>query len=171
MADDSEDLLHLHLPDEFFLALGRVTAHFTALEGQLKHLATLLVSEADQELGQILTAEMSFRGIVTLVSALSLHGLKDRALRTKIESLLTRAAAVEDRRNRVIHSEWWPGESDEVRIRWKTTARKGKGLVHTTEVMRASDIEEIAVEASAVAAGIGKIATAWANRSLPRNRR
>jgi hypothetical protein len=138
------------LSDEFYVALGRVTAHFAVLESQIEFLTWSLIGR-DQRLGQIVTAELPFRGVVALLSSIFRHRVDAEALRSELEGILNRAMEVEQRRNRVTHSEWGMGDAPDTRTRIKVTARKGKGIRHEFEQMKASDIEVIAVDASRVA--------------------
>jgi hypothetical protein len=151
-----EDRMVTHLSDEFYLALGKVTAQFQTLEVELKHVAEALVSTTDQELGQIITAQLSFGATVALVGALHTHRVYDEAKLTALDAIFRRASLVEQRRNSVTHSDWWPSMKEpEVRVRVKSSAR-GK-LEHRVEPMRTSDIEAIADEASIVAADLAKV--------------
>lgn len=149
------ELKFSHLTDDFHLALGRVTESFAALEAQLKLVAGLLLDRADVELGQIVTAEQPFRGLVALVSSLTRYRIGDGPRLRELEALLSRASDVEARRNRVTHSGWdhaltsMRGDPRR-RARVKLTARKGKGLVLDLQDMRAAEIDEIAVEADTV---------------------
>jgi len=145
------------LSEEFFLALGRVTAHFAILEEQVEFLTWSLMGN-DQRLGQIVTAEMSFRNKVALLSSVFRHRVDDDSVRDELEQILSRATAVEVQRNVVIHSSWGLGDSPETRTRFKKTARKGKGIEHQFEQMTAAQIESIAHEASAVAMDLSAFA-------------
>lgn len=148
-----------HLSDEFFLALGEVTATFATLEQWLKLLAGLLISRDDQELGQIVTAQLPFRGLIDLVSSLALYRYGDGPRRREIEAILSAAGQVEQRRNQVTHSDWGPGRTPGKRIRVKQTARKGKGLFLALEDMSAADIRGIASDADVAGLAVAKM---WA---------
>jgi hypothetical protein len=147
-----------HLSNDFFVALGKVTAEFASLEHSLKVLAGLLLHKTDQELGQIVTAQLSFRSLLDLVGSLALYRVSDDPAHGEIDELLSRAERVEKRRNRVTHSDWGPAtvrEPDrEKRARFKTTARRAKGLSFELENMSPTDVEDIAIEASALAGDV-----------------
>jgi hypothetical protein len=138
------------LSDEFYIALGRVTAHFAVLEAQIEFLTWSLIGR-DQGLGQIVTAQVSFRGLLDLLSSIFRHRVADEALRAELDAVLRRAEAVERRRNLVTHSEWGMGSTPETRTRIKMTARQGKGLKHEFEPMTHAEIELISIEAGDVA--------------------
>lgn len=142
------------LSDDFCVALGRVTANFSLLEEELKIMATALINPKDQQLGEIITAEIPFRGVVGLVSALFAHRCDDVTQRRVLDDILTRAMQVEARRNAMIHSEWLSAPGPEERIRIKTTAKKKTGLQHHTETMKAADISAIADQASELASEV-----------------
>ena len=114
------------LSDDFFIALGKVGADFAMLENQVAFLTWSLISQ-DQRLGQIITAELSFRALRALLSSIFRHRVQDTALIDELEKLLDRAAAVEERRNIVVHSSWGAGESAATRTRIKMTGRCALG--------------------------------------------
>lgn len=151
--------------DEFFRALGRLTASFAALEHQLKVLAAALISRTDQELGRIVTAELPFAKLVALVGSLARYRIGDEARHRELKALLARAASVEDRRTSVTHSEWGPGSVAETRVRVKMALLKNQGVVAERHGTTAADVDELAAEASALAA---EVSGAWARLSLER---
>jgi hypothetical protein len=151
--------------DDFFRALGRVTASFAALEHQLQVLASLLISRTDQELGRIVTAELSFRKLVDVVSSLARYRMGDEPRHRELNALLARAATAEDRRRCVTPAEWGPGSVAETRVRVRMALRKNRGLRLELPGMTAADVDEVAAEASAIAAEVSKT---WARLSRER---
>jgi hypothetical protein len=145
--------------DDFFRALGRLTASFAALEHQLQVLASLLISRTDQELGRIVTAELSFRKLVDVASSLARYRMGDEPRHRELKALLARAATAEDRRRCVTPAEWGPGSVAETRVRVRMAVRRNKGLRLELQGMTAADVDEVAAEASAIAAEVAKIWT------------
>ena len=127
----------------FLAEIGQVAAQFALLELQLElTVGSLLFGGRleTQALGRIVTAELSFRKQVDLMSALWRYrnpSADDRKLRKVAASLL----AAERERNTIIHSSWFLAEEDQV-LRVKTTA-KGK-LMTKSEKVKPSDIRAIA---------------------------
>jgi hypothetical protein len=74
--------LFLSIPEEYLAGLGRIAVQFSSLEDIVGYVATLLISR-DEDLGSIVTAEMSFRSRLALVSALGRY----RLLGSRVRSL------------------------------------------------------------------------------------
>lgn len=143
-----------HLSDAFHAALGRVASHFAVLENVIQGLAWSLIDPRDQQVGQIVTAQMSFGRTVDLAGSIFRHRVGDEALREQLMALLNRALAVEERRNAVTHSIWGFDESPDSAQRIKSTAKKNRGLDHRFERMHAADVDRIALDAAAVASDL-----------------
>jgi len=143
------------LDDQFLLALGRVTANFAVLEDSVSFFLWSLIGR-DQRLGQIITAELSFKATRALLSAIFQHRIVDQVLRDELESLLNRISENEERRNVLVHSSWAAGDTPETRTRIKMTAKKGKGIRHQFEQLVPADIEVVAARASELALDVHK---------------
>jgi hypothetical protein len=114
------------LSDAFLLALGRVTANFSILEGEITFFTCSLISR-DQRLGQIITAELSFRARVALLSAAFRHRVQDQTLIDELEALLDRAHHVEEKRNIPLHSNGVPARRRTTATGSKPRPRRGRG--------------------------------------------
>jgi hypothetical protein len=84
--------------DDHLQAIGQITVNFALLEHTLVSLVWDLIG-SDQRLGQIIIAELPFRSIRVLASAIFRHRCEDDAHVGELEHLLTRMSNVEDKRN------------------------------------------------------------------------
>ena len=71
------------------VALGKITANFSQLEDELCRLIWYLLGP-DEQLGQVVTAELSFRGLVNLAGALARHRTSDPGPLQEVEAGLVR---------------------------------------------------------------------------------
>jgi hypothetical protein len=149
--------LYTHLPEEILVELGRLTVTYSELEHMLKQLAGFLVSREDQQLGQIVTAQLSFRALMDIVPSLALHRFDDPTRLTKLGEILADADGVAARRNSIVHSDWAPGAFADTGLRLKQTARAKKGLHLHIEHVTAKDVRKVAADAAARAAEVTKI--------------
>src|SRR6266542_4330337 len=133
------------LSDEHLRMLGGITERFQFLELTLAVFSWSLIGQ-EQPIGQIVTAQMSFKNLCTLVGSLVQHRIADSALQEEARKLLARAAKVEEDRNRIIHSMW--GVRDDplpaIIVRIKITARGKKGLDFKTEQMTVDMLKTVA---------------------------
>jgi hypothetical protein len=129
--------------DKHLNALGRVTAYFSQLEDELCRLAWSLLG-AEPAVGQIVTAELSFKGLLNLIGCLGQHRFADQPLMTQLEDALKRAVQVEEERNVLIHSAWFAGETNDQVHRIKITAKRKSGRRVQIEQVQPQDIEEVA---------------------------
>jgi len=130
------------ISEEHLVALGRVTANFSQLEDELNRLAWDLVG--DFIVGQIVTAELSFKALLNLVSALGRHRLGEAALMTELQEAIAKAATAEDERNVIIHSIWFAGHTNDDVHRVKITAKRKVGRRVQSEQVSPADIEKVA---------------------------
>lgn len=141
------------VPAEHLRAIGQITVNFALLESTICFFVWGIIS-ADQMLGQIITAELSFRNLIALLSSLYKYRINDEGRLAELQKVLNRALYVEERRNIITHSVWAAGATPETITRFKTTAKKSKGLTHQFEQMTVQDLEKIADLAAEVATDI-----------------
>lgn len=141
------------LSNKYLTAIGRVTANFSYLEDEVSFFLCALISQ-EQRLGQIITAELSFRARVALLSSIFRHKVSDNSKVEELEQLLVRALHAEQKRNIIIHSTWASGDTPKQRTRIKVTAKLGKGIRHQFEQIAAEDINSVADELNEVTAAI-----------------
>ncbi len=140
----SEDQLESAPSGNQLRAIGRVNVSFSRLVLALEDVAHCLLG-VGQQLGRVITSEMSFRQLLSLVSSLARLLIADASAVERIESMLNRAAKAEERRNIVDHS-IWAFEGTEKAFRGKWTAKKGKGWTFHGEEVDVKDMEVEAVQ-------------------------
>lgn len=131
-------------PQEFDAALGKVVESFSFLEGSLRNLVSLFLGTPN-DIGAIVTAELSYKGLLHLAASLFKHKFsrgdfavdgEDPAERFK--ELMALCFSAEEHRNRIIHSTYVAD-----RFRVKTTAKAKAGLTTTVESVSADKLLDI----------------------------
>lgn len=128
-------------PQEFDAALGKVVESFSFLERSLRNLVTLFLGVTN-DIGEIVTAELSYKGLVHLASSLfkhkHVHGdfvVPGEDCAERFDELMSLCFAAEEHRNRTLHSSYVAG-----RFRVKTTAKAKAGLRTVVEAVDASKL-------------------------------
>lgn len=129
--------------DEHFRAIGRITVSFSFLEAMISLFVWSLIGE-DQRLGQVITAKLSFRQLLDLLSSLYRYRADNPELIEELDTLVTEAAQAAQRRNLVAHSFWAAGDTHETITRVKMTTKRKKGLRLQFGQMSVQDLDEIA---------------------------
>lgn len=143
---------------EFDAALGQVLIAFSVLERNLSEVVTILL-DLSPDMGQIVTAEQSFRGLVNLMSSIVKYKTErgdfnidsDESYK-EIQEILKLCFKAEEHRNQVVHSRYM---LDQFRI--KTTAKAKHGLRTTSESVSSESILDISDFISNVAIGVEEI--------------
>ena len=138
-------ILQHAVPVQVLTQIGDITVSFSTLEFILKMLVGSLIAE-HQRIGQIITAELSFRGLRALLVSLYLerHG-KDDDYDT-LQALNSRADKLEKNRNQIMHSMWGAGHALGTVTRIKTTAKEKRGAHFDFERMGIDAFKRIAIE-------------------------
>lgn len=124
--------------------IGLITVNFAVLE-EVIAMAIAALLDIDAQRAAIVTAELSFRNALALLSSLYRARTTDPALVDQFDSVLAKVTQAERQRNVIIHSTWgWTGSSDGTITRMKSTAKISKGLKHQTEHMTAEQLHAIA---------------------------
>lgn len=98
-----------------------------------------------KRLGQIVTAQLSFRQKIDLLSSICEDKLNNPDELAKLDKVLSRVARAEQERNTIVHSVWTAYALNETTARIKATARrKTKGLKIKIENVSVRDLENIA---------------------------
>lgn len=141
-------------PIEFNDAMGRVTLAFSFLEEMLSVLAALFLGQ-DWKVVQVITAEMSFKQKVNLVSSLYKLKYADFVLepdhdvaKEVLSELITLCFGAEQLRNQIVHSSY-VGTT-----RVKTTAKSKRGLSHVVESLDANKVLDVADHIVSVGMGV-----------------
>jgi hypothetical protein len=131
-------------------AIGRICMAFQELEQLVSCLIGRLISD-DNQLGTIITAELSFRSKLGLLYSLYLYRAATSVPPEALKKLLARLHRAEERRNTILHSCWVKSPVCGMLIRYKYTAKSAKGLANHVEDLEPERIEAIAVEIRSVA--------------------
>ncbi len=120
--------------DEIDAALGRVVEAFSFLEESLRNVSAILL-DVDPDIGEIVTAEMSFKGLLNLLASLFKYKnargdfcVESEDISERFRQLLKLCFKAEEERNKIIHSSYVAR-----RYRVKTTAKARSGLKTTIE--------------------------------------
>lgn len=135
-------LKHL-LPEDHLKEIGDITVSFALLEFHIQHLIGSLINE-HQRIGQIITAELSFKSLRALLISLYLerHGEDDDF--NKLRDFMKRAGQTEEKRNQIVHSVWAAGKDKQYITRIKTTAKEKYGIRFNFEEVSIKDLNEFA---------------------------
>ncbi len=138
----------MSINDDYCLSIGRITVAFSQLDSWLNSLIWFLISTPEEQyLGQIITAEISFRQKLDLVAALFKYRCKDIDKQTELTSLIARIEKLEARRNIVQHSLWiHQSEKLDQVTQFKITAKRKNGLVHTRNIITLQSLEQLSKE-------------------------
>ena len=126
--------MKINISDEILAEIGKITVVFNLIENSLTEIIVKIVTVGNRkrDLGLIITAELSFKQLVSTLSSLLLFTLEKNSPYflqfDKISKLLYKA---EQERNVVVHSLWaskLESTSTTEVIRMKTTAKNKKGL-------------------------------------------
>jgi len=131
------------VPDAILTQIGDVTVSFAMLEFTIQMLTGALIAER-QTIGQIITAELSFKSLRALLASLYIERYGEDADYETLKSLNKRAANLEDKRNLITHSIWGAGDTDESVTRMKTTAKEKRGMRLQSQSMDVLALQRIA---------------------------
>ena len=146
----------MSISDDHCLAIGRITVTFAELESWLSSFIwALIVPFSEQHVGQMVTAEMSFRQKLDLLVSLFLYRCKNPQKCAELKVLVARLSDLEQQRNTVQHSLWIrqtdnPAEA----TRLKITAKRKHGLSHAKEVKTSQPLEALASDLNVAASDL-----------------
>ena len=126
---------------QFLMALGLISVNFQCLEKHMEFFAWSLIGE-DQEIGQIVTSQISFNRLCDLIGSLFRYRARGSGLVKELDGLIKRASEVVEERDRVIHSSWF-GDLESSILRVKITAKSKTGLKHQYEYTDPDDLLKI----------------------------
>lgn len=143
-------MLQHPVPGQHLKAIGDITESFALLENTLETMIGSMLNEK-QRIGQIITAELSFKNLRALMISLYLerHGEEDADFAT-LKGLMNRAGRAEEKRNQITHSLWLAGDGATI-TRHKTTAKEKHGIRFQFEQLSINDLEAFAMEIKTLA--------------------
>jgi hypothetical protein len=151
-------------PPEYLERIGKVTASFAMLEQVLSFFIWGLISN-DSVIGQIVTAELRFKSLLSLLSSLFRYKTKNEAKIRELDELIKRAVQVEEKRNVICHSIWGEGQTSYSITRINTTAKISKGLRRQFQQTTIEDLDLIINEIREMTDDLSKIMSSQWRRS------
>jgi len=147
----SRDMLKHPVLDQHLKSIGDITVSFALLESEIQLLIGSMLN-GRQRIGQIITAELSFKNLRALMISLYIerHRKEDVDFE-KLKELMTRAGQVEDKRNQITHSIWGAGKDVDTITRIKTTAKEKHGIRFQFEDVSSDYLADFAVEIKVLA--------------------
>ena len=124
-------------------SIGETIIFFEHLDEQLSAAISFLMGRGD-EIGQIITAELSFKAKVNLLATLFGHERPNSDYRNNLRELSNACLAIEEKRNQVVHSKWRHEFNGSRMTRSKYTARHKHGLQRISEEFTPAQVQAIA---------------------------
>lgn len=131
----------LDVSDDHLRSIGRVVVNFAVLEGFLSFVIRILM-KTERDVGEIVTAQLSFAQRVTAASSLFMHRLNSAEKLTEWKELLVRVEQAGAKRNAVVHSVWILGETPDRARRLGTTAKRKDGLKFHYDQRTVAELDE-----------------------------
>ena len=113
-------------------AIGDVIIGFEELDDAISFAISGILNRGD-DMGRIVTSQLSFRNKVDMFGALVKHDRPDSILAKLIDELCAGCLSVEEERNKIVHSKWSRSFEKPGIQRSKFTARVKHGLKETSE--------------------------------------
>ena len=140
--------------------LGKLVMEFAKIETNMGcAIGFLIPTEID--LAHAISAELSFKAKLALLSTLFLAKNKSKSALSQFEDWRKLAAQVEEKRNELVHSFYWPGfkdfNTDPHFVRHKVTAKIKKGLTFRFVENRPKDLDEVLQSIQRVMDDLGKV--------------
>jgi hypothetical protein len=123
-------------------SLGEAVMAFEELDEQLSTSIAFLLRRGDT-VGQIMTAEMSFKAKVNLFVVLFMHEAPKTESAERLRELAGVCGKAEEVRNQLIHSKWRRQLDSSAMARGKFTARAKHGLRHQSQVLTPVQVQAI----------------------------
>jgi len=132
----------LQVWQEAMANLAECIVWFQRIEATLS-ICISVFADMEEDVGEIVTSEMSYRARVATLSALATHHSKSGELHDDIKDLLKRLRWAEQERNRLVHSMWDLNEEKPGLIqRAKNAIRKNKHREELEEFVP-DDLEDL----------------------------
>lgn len=129
--------------DAISAAIGQIAINFSDLEKEISSAVTYLLG-SNREVGKIVTAELSFKGKLNLMSSLFLNCSPEAAAAEMFHDLLKLCNRAEELRNQILHSSWLSTPVKGNVRRMKYTAKMKNGLKDQDQEMSSGDLMDIA---------------------------
>ena len=128
------------LPAGVEAGIGRFIANFALLEEYIRAIICE-IARTSAPAGEILSSELSFRGLIACFGALLMEYVPDAGLQCEGQKILKEIDGVNDFRNQVVHSLWLPDSSSRTyAIRQNLAKSRKGGLTPRIERYRKADL-------------------------------
>ena len=141
-SDYSAEPMNGEPPESIPGAIGEVIVSFESLDDQISTAIGFLLRRGD-DVGRIVTAEVSFKAKVNLLGSLFRLERPKSSWMEQLNELCAACHQIEEHRNRVAHSKWSHAAEWPAMTRQKWTARAKQGLQHQTEEVQPSRVRAI----------------------------
>ncbi len=142
--------------DNVKLSLGEIIVWFEDLDSQLSSAISFLLKR-DDTVGQIVTAELSFKSKVNLFGSLFRHERPSSEYLDRLAELCGACFDIELMRNQAVHSKWLNVIEGKGMTRSKYTARHKHGLRHQIETLTPTQVEAIAMHCGYLAHSVDEL--------------
>jgi len=134
--------LRLPIPKPVLERIGTVVAWTSVLESNIQTIAGKLIGD-DQEVGMVVTSDLPFPRLVSLVRTLYVTRLGTSDPYKRLDVLLKQAAKLYTQRGVIVHSMYGPDWDDDAVRRFRRTQGKA-GLKVDHEKLGIKDLDELA---------------------------
>jgi len=140
--------MKLNISNEILAEIGKIVITHNLIETSLSNMIGAIISiRTHDQIGQIVTAELSFRQKISLLRSLLVLCLTDQHGAIKeLDGIKGKLHEADAQRNIVVHSNWFKSEDneeEEVVVRSKTTAKEKHGLKFEWVELNLKEIEKI----------------------------
>ena len=144
------------VPEELLKHIGDIIVSFAYLESFSQSFIGSLINE-HQRIGQIITAELSFKQLRALLIGLykERHGEDDDF--QILKKLMERAEKIEGTRNNITHSIWGTGNDPNNVTRLKKTVKGKHGIRVQSEKFTADTLKAVATEIKCIGGELVKL--------------
>jgi hypothetical protein len=159
-------ILQHPVPDEHLKHIGDMTVSFAMLETVIQFFIGMFFAD-NQRIAQIVMAELSFNKLRALLISLYLECYGEDDDFKTLRSLMQRAAATEEKRNKITHSIWGAGDDTDTITRIKTTAKEKHGIRFHHEKVSSGYLSSFVIEIKSLASEIQDFSLALADQGKP----
>ena len=129
--------------EAFISAIGNITIKFAGLEELITGCINILIGG---EVASVVTVGLPFSRSLTILGALyrQKHNIgQDEDIPNHLTELLKQAEKAGEERNKIIHSIWYSGDTQETLTRIKRNVSRNKGLKIDTEQVTIQDLNNV----------------------------
>jgi len=149
----NQSVMQHPVSEKLLVQIGDITVSFALLESIIQILVGSFLAE-HQRIGQIITAELSFKNLRALTKSLYKERHGEDTDFGILRELMKRAANLEGKRNLITHSVWAAGDTADTVTRIKMTAKETGGLSFQVKKFGENDLKAVAHDLKELSAEI-----------------